>query len=146
MEGITPVLSKDMSGIDLSKVNKILFAGNDDEGDDALFAGFLEAYKKICRQLPFIVRSNKRYLEFLPEGVNKGSAVEILARHLGIDIKDIMCFGDNLNDMEMIQKAGLGVAMDNGHDDLKKAAALIAPGSGESGVAAVIYRYLRQQL
>lgn len=142
MEGILPNLSSDMAEVDLSRVNKILFAGNDDEGDDLLFAGYLREYEKLCPVMPFIVRSNKKYLEILPEGVNKGAAVEFLARHLGIKIDEVMCFGDNLNDFEMIEKAGLGVAMGNGHDALKKIAGLVAPANTESGVAAVIRRYL----
>ncbi len=138
MEGILPNLSADMSEVNLSRVNKILFAGNDDEGDDLLFAGYLREYEKLCPRLPAIVRSNKKYLEILPEGVNKGTAVEFLARHLGIDIEEVMCFGDNLNDFEMIEKAGMGVAMGNGHDALKKIAGLVAPANTESGVADII--------
>ena len=138
MEGIYPVIVEELMNIDLSKVNKILFAGNNDEEDDVLFENFLSEYKKLCRELPFIVRSNKRYLEFLPEGVNKGTAVEVLAKHLEIPIEEVVCFGDNLNDLEMIQKAGLGIAMGNGHKDLKTAADLIAPPNTESGLAAVI--------
>ena len=142
MEGINPVLIKDMMTIDLSKVNKILFAGDNDDNDDILFGNYLMEYERICKSLPFIVRSNKRYLEFLPEGVNKGTAVEVLASHLGIPMEEIICFGDNLNDLEMIQKAGLGVAMGNGHEELKEIADFVAPPNTESGLASVINNIL----
>ena len=141
MEGIYPVLLEELMDINLSKVNKILFAGNNDENDDILFSCFLEEYKKLCSNLPFIVRSNKRYLEFLPEGVNKGTAVEKLAEYLKIPMKEVVCFGDNLNDLEMIQKAGLGIAMGNGHEKLKEAADITAPPNHESGLAYVIKNY-----
>ena len=144
MEGITPLLADNADRINLSKVSKILFAGNNDENDDELFEGFLKEYRKLCRNLPFIVRSNWKYLELLPEGVNKGSALEVLAQHLGIDMNEIMCFGDNLNDLEMIQKAGLGVAMENGHELLKKEADVVAPANTESGVAHVIRKFLEE--
>ncbi len=146
MEGIMPLPAGSRNKTDLSRVNKILLAGNDDENDDALFEGFLREYRKRCQVLPFIVRSNKKYLEILPEGVNKGSALEVLALYLGIDIKEIISFGDNLNDLEMIQKAGLGVAMGNAHENLKKAAGLVAPANTEAGVAFVIKKYMNSEL
>ncbi len=138
MEGINPVLKEDLMDINLAKVNKILFAGNNDENDDILFGNFLKEYKKLCSDLPFIVRSNKRYLEILPEGVNKGTAVEFLAGYLKIPMKEVICIGDNLNDLEMIQMAGLGIAMGNGHEELKTAADIIAPPNTDSGLARVI--------
>jgi hypothetical protein len=55
---------------------------------------------------------------------------------------DSFAFGDNLNDLEMIQAAGLGVAMGNAHADLKRAARLVAPSNDEDGVAAVLWTHV----
>jgi hydroxymethylpyrimidine pyrophosphatase-like HAD family hydrolase len=49
-----------------------------------------------------------------------------------------MAFGDNVNDMEMLQEAGVAVAMENGVEELKKMADVIAPHHDESGVGRVL--------
>ena len=53
-----------------------------------------------------------------------------------------VAFGDNLNDLEMIQAAGLGVAMGNAHADVKRAARIVAPSNDEEGVAAVLWTHV----
>ena len=56
------------------------------------------------------------------EGVDKGNAVKILAEKMNIDREDIIAFGDNYNDIEMIKFAGLGVAMGNAEELIKQEA------------------------
>ena len=58
-------------------------------------------------------------------GNNKGQAVEQLAQCLDIDLKDVMVFGDNYNDVTMLKKAGYGILMKNANDDLKTVARYI---------------------
>lgn len=65
-----------------------------------------------------LVNSEPTYLEVLPRGCNKGEAATHLAAHLGITMKDIVAFGDNLNDLELLTTCGLGVAMANAHADV----------------------------
>ena len=88
--------------------------------------------------LPHLVRSEGTYLEILPPGVNKGAALAELARQLGIPLDQVVAFGDNLNDIEMLEVAGLGVAVGNAHPDLKARADLVAGTNNEGGMAAVI--------
>lgn len=89
-----------------------------------------------------IVRSEETYLEFLPMGVSKGAALTYLARHLGIHMKEIVAIGDNLNDLELLQTAGMGVAVANAHEELKKVASYISPHTNEEGaVAEAISRF-----
>ena len=52
--------------------------------------------------------------------------------------------GDNLNDLEMIQTAGLGVAMGNAPEALKAHAGYVAPTNDEEGLADVIERFITQ--
>ena len=73
-----------------------------------------------------IVRSAPFFLEFLNKKVNKGTGVELLAKHLNIKQEEIMTFGDAGNDLDMIVYAGMGVAMENAFEEVKKAANLIA--------------------
>lgn len=62
-----------------------------------------------------LVNSEPSYLEVLPPGCCKLEAAKELARHLSIDIAQVMAFGDNLNDLELLLGCGLGVAMGNSH-------------------------------
>ncbi len=57
--------------------------------------------------------SSNRYLEFNHKGVNKGAGLIQLARLLDIDISQTIAIGDNINDLPMIQAAGLGVGVAN---------------------------------
>ncbi len=88
------------------------------------------------------VRSESTYLEVLPPGVSKGSALRRLAAHLGISLSEVIAIGDNLNDLEMVRLAGLGVAVANAHPALKQAAACVCRASNEeAAVAEVIERF-----
>ena len=88
-----------------------------------------------------LVESDACYLELLPPGVSKGAALYVLCEILGLDPADTVAIGDNMNDVEMIQAAGMGVAVENAHPYAKKQAAFVAPSNEECGVAAVIRRF-----
>lgn len=62
-----------------------------------------------------LVNSEPSYLEILPPGCSKLEAARHLAAHLHIALADVMAFGDNLNDLELLTGCGLGVAMGNSH-------------------------------
>ena len=93
-----------------------------------------------------LVQSENTYLEILPSGVNKGNALEILAEHLGIPLEEVICFGDNLNDLEMILRAGVGVAMSNGREEVRDAADIVAPSNNEDGVGSVLLSLMEDPL
>ena len=65
------------------------------------------------------------YLEIVGPNVSKGAALRHLAERLGIAMQAIVAVGDSLNDIEMIQAAGLGIAVQNARDELKAHAQLI---------------------
>ena len=69
---------------------------------------------------------------------NKGTALKKLAKRLNIEIGETMSFGDGLNDITMIDAAGIGVVMDNASGEVKAHADLIAPDNDADGVAKVI--------
>ena len=69
-----------------------------------------------------LVRSNPRFLELLPDGVNKATGLWRCAAHLGIDASEILCFGDDENDREMLEVCGLGIAMSHGPPSVHEAA------------------------
>jgi Cof subfamily protein (haloacid dehalogenase superfamily) len=81
-------------------------------------------------------------VELTVPGVHKGTGVASLCRRLGVDQRDVVAFGDGLNDHEMLAWAGLGVAMDNAQDETKAVADEVAPTNDDDGVAHVVERLL----
>ena len=75
-------------------------------------------------------------------GVSKGKAVEILASYLGVEREDILCIGDNENDIFMIQYAGIGVAMGNAIPKLKEISDYITDTNYNDGVAKAIKKFV----
>lgn len=71
------------------------------------------------------VLSEHNFLELLPPGSSKGAALAQLCASLDIPLSRVVAFGDNLNDVEMLQAAGLGVAMASGAEGLKNQADLV---------------------
>ena len=79
-------------------------------------------------------------LEILRPGAGKGTALRDLSKALGLKNSQVMAFGDNLNDMDMLKNAGVPVAMENAVEPLKAVARLIAPHHDDSGVGRTIRR------
>ncbi|MCX7709599.1 MAG: HAD family hydrolase [Clostridia bacterium] len=90
-------------------------------------------------KLPFRhVYSQPDFIEFLNNEATKGTALSQLSKLTGIPKSHIVSMGDNMNDLEMIQYAGAGIAVSNAHEDLKKCADLCCCHHEENAVAQVI--------
>jgi hypothetical protein len=81
-------------------------------------------------------------VEILPPGVSKGSALKLLTKDLRIAPENVLAMGDAENDIEMLQFAGVGVAMGHADAKVKEAADDIAPTNDEDGVAVMIEKYV----
>ncbi|MCH9275876.1 Cof-type HAD-IIB family hydrolase [Bifidobacterium amazonense] len=81
--------------------------------------------------------------EILIPGVDKGTALMKVAQRLSVPLPDTIAIGDSDNDLEMIQAAGVGVAMGNGTTSVKSAADMIAPNVDNNGLAAALRQLLR---
>ncbi len=86
--------------------------------------------------------SHPLFLEFVAPGVSKGAALRRLARRLGIDLRDVLAAGDQLNDLEMIEAVGWGVAMAHAPAELRAAARIVAPPVDEDGLGRVLEDYV----
>ncbi|HRU41225.1 MAG TPA: HAD-IIB family hydrolase, partial [Candidatus Diapherotrites archaeon] len=89
-----------------------------------------------------VSQSMKHNLEVMNKGVNKGNAVRILAQMYGINREEIIAIGDNENDISMIEYAGLGIAMGNAEELLKRAADHVTGDYQEDGVAEAIEKFI----
>jgi len=86
----------------------------------------------------YITRTNPEYLEFMHPSANKGSALAILASHLGIDRSEVLAFGDGSNDLPMIRWAGFSVAMGSAKEAVRQAASYVAPNFEDDGFAVAV--------
>ncbi len=89
-----------------------------------------------------IVQALDYMVEILPPGASKGDGLRRVLAHLQIDPAQVMALGDGENDVEMLQLAGLGVAMGNGMPAAKKAADVVTATNDEDGVAQALARFL----
>ena len=78
------------------------------------------------------------WLEIMPKGVSKASALEKIAAKNGYTMNEIMAFGDAQNDIQMTQKAGIGVAMGNAMDEVKEIANIVTDTNMNNGIGKVI--------
>lgn len=93
----------------------------------------------IVKSLPFMS-------EVFRVECNKAVGVEKIAQVLGINKAEIICVGDSENDLHMLAYAGLGIAMENAYENVKKAADVIAPHHDFDGVAYVIQKYILEEI
>ena len=80
------------------------------------------------------VFSFKNILDILPIAVDKGKSLERLTKYLDIDMSFVMAIGDNDNDIEMLQVAGISVAMGNANDNIKSIADYVVSSNDNDGV------------
>jgi hypothetical protein len=73
---------------------------------------------------------------------SKARSVIRLAQYLNIPLTEVMAIGDNINDLEMLQQVGWGVAMGQASDLIKEAAHAVTASNAEDGVAQAIERYI----
>lgn len=102
-----------------------------------------QAMKLLSQRFPQLIQSISlpTNLELNAPGATKGDALEALCRHLGLDLLESAAFGDGTNDLTMIQKAGVGVAMANAAPDVLQRADLVAPSNREDGVAQILEQW-----
>jgi Cof subfamily protein (haloacid dehalogenase superfamily) len=105
-----------------------------DDLEQAMLARF-DGRLYISKSLPY-------FLEFASPEVTKATGLEFLSEHLGFKRERTVAFGDGENDIELVDWAGYGVAVENAHEQVKEVADLVCPSVDEEGVAQVIESYL----
>lgn len=82
------------------------------------------------------------FLEVMPKGINKGLGVEIVCRDMGISMDEVIAFGDHFNDLSMIKMAGMGVAMGNAEEDVRRSADMVTDDCDNDGIAKALERLI----
>lgn len=104
------------------------------DAESAIQGKFKEKWKKTHQ----LVCAGDNYMDVMDIQANKGSGLEKIQQYLGIDKEETMAFGDNVNDIEMLQNAGLSYVVSDAREDVKKVAKYIAPPMYEDGVLQVL--------
>ena len=90
-----------------------------------------------------MIFSSPQYLEIVPDGVSKQMGIHFLADKLGVDPADTIAVGDEMNDCEMIEAAGVGVAVNNANPRVKEIADYVTTATNnENAIAEVINRFV----
>jgi hydroxymethylpyrimidine pyrophosphatase-like HAD family hydrolase len=72
---------------------------------------------------------------------SKGVALRLVCEHYKVAMKEVMAIGDAVNDVPMLEAAGVAIAMDNAPEEVKRAADWTAPSNNDHGVHAALQRY-----
>ena len=91
----------------------------------------------------YVVRSQKYLVEVLTKGVNKAFGLEKLAQKLNIEPSEIAAIGDAANDIEMLEYAGLAIAMGNASEEVKAIADIVTDTNENNGVIKAIDKLIQ---
>ena len=132
------VIEEPLSDMVASKhmnVTKILSITSPDERKDVR--------EKLSRKLGekfYVTTSSEWFVEAMPAGQSKASAVDFLGEYYGVPKDEIAAIGDQLNDLPMIERAGGKFTVENGEAELK-IGAIAVPSNDDDGVAFAIENY-----
>lgn len=90
-----------------------------------------------------VFRSEPYFLELVPQGIDKALSLAVLLEETGIKQEEVIAIGDGYNDLSMIKFAGLGIAMGNAQEPVKKVANYITLTNEEDGVAEAIDHFIQ---
>jgi Cof subfamily protein (haloacid dehalogenase superfamily) len=135
-DGLAYDVAPDLAGLLVDDPHKILVIGSPADVD-ALGAEVRAAGLPV-----HAVTSEPTYLEILPPGISKGTALAALLAALGLSRAEVVAVGDNWNDLEMIEAAGLGVAMGHAPAGVRARADFVCGTAEEEGVRQVIERFV----
>lgn len=116
---------------------KVTISGSPTQIDDA----FRLVQRQFSGKVQFF-RSGPHFIDFIALGVNKGTALQKLAAQLGIAAHQTIAIGNYYNDLEMIRMSGLGVAVANAPDDVKRQADLVTDSNNDEGVRKILEQYV----
>jgi Cof subfamily protein (haloacid dehalogenase superfamily) len=115
------------------EATKILISGLPD---------YKRLFEKYSTKLNMILTDNESLLQIMSKKASKENAVQLLCNRYGIRHEEIICFGDDHNDIGLFQVSGYSVAMGNAIKDLKDICNEVTLSNDEDGVARVLERLL----
>jgi Cof subfamily protein (haloacid dehalogenase superfamily) len=116
-------------------VTKLMLLGPTDMIDDLA--------QLVREEFPWVavVRSDPELIQITDANVSKAAALQFVAESYQVPMQKVMAIGDALNDVEMLQAAGIAIAMDNAHLSVKQVAHWVAPSNNDHGVHAALVKF-----
>jgi Cof subfamily protein (haloacid dehalogenase superfamily) len=136
---IQPIAVGDLRQTLDTEPTKILALCEDPDLIDQVLTSLQARYTK---EQFYFTKSVATFFEAAHAEVNKGAAVRYLAEQLGLHREQVMTLGDNFNDVEMLEYAGVGVAMGDAPEAVKALADWVAPSVEENGAVAAIEKFV----
>jgi Cof subfamily protein (haloacid dehalogenase superfamily) len=103
-----------------------------DEGKESICFDRLQRLPSNDTKL--LVTDNNKYIQIMPNSASKLLGVERIVKELHVSLDNVLSFGDDLNDYELIRASGIGVAMGNAHSSVKEVSKFITKSNGECGI------------
>jgi len=128
-----PIITTDFTAL-LGNADKITLVSD----DAALLGGLADRAKAMFGGRATIAQSQTYYLDVTALVANKGNGVAALAAAYGVPLDQVAAIGDQANDLPMLARVGLSVAMGNGPEAVRRAAQHITLGNDQDGVAHAI--------
>ena len=135
-----PVIVSDFVPL-AGKVGKITFVSD----DAPVLAKLMKEGRERYGGRATIAQSQTYYVDVTALEANKGAGVEALAHAAGVSLDETMVLGDQANDLPMLTRAGLAVAMGQAPDEVKAAADWVSASNEEDGVARALERLLGER-
>ncbi len=123
--------------LNFSKLNKLLAIKYDKDFIDNLIKELQNKYPEI-----YVVKSFDYFCEIADKQATKGNAIKFLANQYGFNEKEVMAIGDQNNDIEMVETAGIGIAMGNGTAEIKQKADFITDTIDNDGFVKAVNKFI----
>ncbi|EJR54618.1 cof-like hydrolase [Bacillus cereus VD107] len=125
--GNVPCEVIDIRKLDFKKAYKVIICTKDSINKELI--------KELPAECNAVITDNGTLCQIMHAEVSKWNSIQHVLQYLNCEASDVIAFGDDYNDMEMIEKCGIGVAMNNAVEELKSVAKFIAKSNDEDGVA-----------
>ncbi len=133
ISGVEPIIVDDLSSLKNEGITKFVWY-DDEQSTPRYYAEMLAIMGEEIGVYP----SRKDFLEFVNKDCSKATAIKSITDRLGIKREEIVAVGDGFNDVPMLEYAGLGVAMGNADDRVKRRADFVTSSCDEDGLASLI--------
>ena len=142
-----------LSYVELNEVSAFSIIVTSDENSLSNFKNILSINKNIdCVSInkrgkyrDNIINKDYEYLIISPININKDTALSFLVNYLNISKNNILAIGDNVNDLEMVKEAGIGVAVNEAYQDLKDVAKYVTSSNVSDGAfAEAVYKFIKK--
>lgn len=130
-----PIEAKDTLTLDIDVVKFCIFA------EGKVLDQFVADWPTIGNMNLHMIRSGEYFIDIMHPSSNKGNALRVLAERMHVPAERVLAIGNFYNDIEMIEFAGLGIAMANSPDDVKAKADVVTASNNEDGVSKALRRY-----